>query len=145
MSLSKILALGEQDRVIRGQVERITYHANTQEPVVKNVIRDKVTEDMVDTFNKQFRKPIEKVVNVLNRDGNPIRQTDDQFNELVDVDGNPLYETQKKVFKYRTPEMDLDLEAVDNSQLEPELSDAQKGVKVHEIKNNFKRNTKKRR
>ena len=117
MSLSKILALGEQDRVIRGQVERITYHANSQEPVVKNVIRDRVTEDMVDTFNKQFRKPIEKEVYKLDALDRPIVATDEHGNEITDAEGNPVYETQKKIFKYRTPQIDLDLEAVDRGLL----------------------------
>jgi hypothetical protein len=91
--------------------------------VVKNVIRDRVTEDMVDTFNKQFRKPIEKEVYKLDEYGRPIVATDEHGNEITDADGNLVYETQKKEFKYRTPQMDLDLEAVDRAMLEPVLSE----------------------
>jgi hypothetical protein len=54
MSFNKIIELGQQDLVLEAQLQRITYQANDEVKGTKNIIRDRITDDMVDTFNKQF-------------------------------------------------------------------------------------------
>ena len=125
MSLNKIIALSHQDLVLEAQLERITYQANDENRGTKNIIRDRITDDMVDTFNKQFKTPITKRVHVLDENGDSIPEVDENNDVREDAEGNTIYKTKEVQYKYRTPEMDLDLDAVDPVDLEHVLSEAQ--------------------
>ena len=125
MSLNKIIALSHQDLVLEAQLERITYQANDENRGTKNIIRDRITTDMVDTFNKQFKTPITKRVNETDEYGNPIPELDENNDEREDAEGNTIFKTKEVQYKYRTPEMDLDLDAVNPADLEHVLSEAQ--------------------
>ena len=125
MSLNKIIALSHQDLVLEAQLERITYQANDENRGTKNIIRDRITTDMVDTFNKQFKTPITKRVNETDEYGNPIPEVDENGDDREDAEGNTIYKTKEVQYKYRTPEMDLDLEAVNPFELEHVLTEAE--------------------
>ena len=125
MSLNKIIALSHQDLVLEAQLERITYQANDENRGTKNIIRDRITTDMVDTFNKQFKQPITKRVNETDEDGDPIPEVDEHNYARRDEDGNIIYKTKEVQYKYRTPEMDLDLDAVNPADLEHVLTDTE--------------------
>jgi alkylhydroperoxidase/carboxymuconolactone decarboxylase family protein YurZ len=125
MSFNKIIELGQQDLVLEAQLQRITYQANDENKGTKNIIRDRITDDMVDTFNKQFKQPITKRVNVLDDYGNSIPEVDEDGDDREDAEGNTIYKTKEVQYKYRTPEMDLDLEAVNPFELEHVLTSSQ--------------------
>ena len=125
MSFNKIIELGQQDLVLEAQLQRITYQANNENKGTKNIIRDRITDDMVDTFNKQFKTPITKRVNEIDEYGNSIPEVDEDGDDREDAEGNTIYKTKEVQYKYRTPEMDLDLEAVNPFELEHVLTSSQ--------------------
>lgn len=125
MSFNKIIELGQQDLVLEAQLQRITYQANDENKGTKNIIRDRITDDMVDTFNKQFKQPITKRVNEIDEYGNSIPEVDEDGDDREDAEGNTIYKTKEVQYKYRTPEMDLDLEAVNPFELEHVLTEAE--------------------
>ena len=125
MSFNKIIELGQQDLVLEAQRQRSTYQANDENKGTKNIIRDRITDDMVDTFNKQFKTPITKRVNEIDEYGNSIPEVDEDGDDREDAEGNTIYKTKEVQYKYRTPEMDLDLEAVNPYELEHVLTSSQ--------------------
>jgi hypothetical protein len=125
MSFNKIIELGQQDLVLEAQLQRITYQANDENKGTKNIIRDRITDDMVDTFNKQFKTPITKRVNETDEYGNSIPEVDENGDAREDAEGNTIYKTKEVQYKYRTPEMDLDLDAVNPADLEHVLTEAE--------------------
>ncbi len=70
----------------------------------------------------------------MDENGDPIPEVDDHGYVRRDEDGNIIYKTKEVQYKYRTPEMDLDLEAVDVDALEHVLTDADLNKSKQDVK-----------